>query len=83
MVGESASRPVEMVPACSSGKALIIEIPVCSSCCENLKPCQRRKPDSEKTPWGFRPVISRDAGVLKLGCIEQPGDLKRWRTPAI
>jgi hypothetical protein len=83
MVGESVTRPVEMVPACSSGKALIIEIPVCSSRCENLKICQQRKPDSEKTREGLRPMISRDAGVLKLGCIEHPGDLKRWRTPAI
>jgi hypothetical protein len=83
MVGESVTRPVEMVPACSSGKALIIEIPVCSSRCENLKNCQQMEPDSEKTREGLRPMISRDAGALKLGCIEHPGDLKRWRTPAI
>jgi hypothetical protein len=83
MVGESVTRPVEMVPACSSGKALIIEIPVCSSRCENLKNCQRMKPNSEKTREGLRSMISRDAGVLKLECIELSGDLKRWRTPAI
>jgi hypothetical protein len=83
MVGESVTRPVEMVPTCSSGKALIIEIPVCSSRCENLKNRQQMKPDSDKTREGLRPMISRDAGVLKLGCVEHPGDLQRWRTPAI
>jgi hypothetical protein len=56
-----------MVPACSPGEVLIIGIPDRSSCCENLKPYQQRKPDSEKPPEGFRPVIPRDAGVLKLG----------------
>jgi hypothetical protein len=83
MVGETVTRPVKMVPAWSSGKALIIEIPVCSSRYENLKICQQMKPYSEKTCKVLRPMISRDTGVLKLGCIEHPGDLKRWRTPTI
>jgi hypothetical protein len=83
MVGETVTRPVKMVPACSSGKALIIEIPVYSSRCENLKICQQIKPHPEKTCKVLRPMISKDAGVLKLGCTEHPRDLKRWRTPAI
>jgi hypothetical protein len=82
MFGESVARPVGVVPTVSSGKALINELPVCSSRCENLKIYQQMKPDPEAPPEGFRPMMSRDIGVLKLGCTELPGDLKRWRTPA-